>query len=63
MCSLAASLKSNEESKELIIYLSRTFGMIKPDAYNYIGKIISAIERDGFLIGNIKMTKMSLMDS
>lgn len=34
--------------------------MIKPDAYNYIGKIISAIERDGFLIGNIKMTKMSL---
>ncbi len=37
--------------------------MIKPDAYNHIGKIISAIERDGFMIANIKMTKMTLNDA
>lgn len=37
--------------------------MIKPDAYNHIGKILSAIEKDGFLIGNIKMTKMTLQDA
>lgn len=37
--------------------------MIKPDAYTHIGKIIEAIERNGFVIGNLKMTKMSLSDA
>lgn len=37
--------------------------MIKPDAYIYIGKIITAIEKSGFVIGNLKMTKMSLFDA
>ena len=37
--------------------------MIKPDCYKNIGKIISAIEQSGFVISNIKMTKMELQDS
>jgi len=41
----------------------RTFGMIKPDAYTHIGKIITAIEKSGFVIGNLKMTKMTINDS
>ena len=34
--------------------------MIKPDAYNNIGKIISEIEGAGFIISNMKMTKLSV---
>lgn len=41
----------------------RTFGMIKPDAYTHIGKIVNAIEKSGFVIGNLKMTKMSMADA
>jgi len=41
----------------------KTFGMIKPDAYTHIGKIIAEIEAAGFLISNVKMTKMSLPDA
>lgn len=41
----------------------RTFAMIKPDCYKNIGKIITAIEQSGFVISNIKMTKMELQDS
>jgi nucleoside-diphosphate kinase len=37
----------------------RTFGMIKPDAYNHIGKIIDAILQTGFRISNIKMVRMT----
>ena len=37
--------------------------MIKPDAYNNIGKIISMIEQNGFVIGNLRMTKFSLSDA
>lgn len=37
--------------------------MIKPDAYTHIGKIITAIEKSGFVIGNLKMTKMTINDS
>ena len=37
--------------------------MIKPDAYTHIGKIISAVEKNGFVIGNLKMTKMTLNDA
>jgi len=37
--------------------------MIKPDAYTHIGKIIDAVERSGFVIGNLKMTRMSLSDA
>jgi len=41
----------------------RTFGMIKPDCYQHIGKIIDIIENSGFVIGNIKMAKMTLNDA
>lgn len=34
--------------------------MIKPDAYNNIGKIIDAIEKNGFNISNLKMTKFTI---
>jgi len=37
--------------------------MIKPDAYTNIGKIIDAIEKNGFTIGNIKMAKFTLQDA
>ena len=37
--------------------------MIKPDCYKHIGKIVSAIEKGGFVISNIKMAKMTLKDS
>jgi nucleoside-diphosphate kinase len=37
--------------------------MIKPDAYTNIGRIIDAIEQSGFLIGNIRMAKMTLRDA
>lgn len=37
--------------------------MLKPDSYQNIGKIIAIIEREGFLIGNLKMIKMSLNDA
>ena len=42
---------------------ARTFAMIKPDAYKHIGKIISAIEREGFVISNIRMTRMRPEDA
>jgi len=41
----------------------KTFAMIKPDAYNNIGKIVEAIESSGFIIANLKMTKMTLRDA
>ena len=34
--------------------------MIKPDAYKNIGKIVSEIEDAGFIISNMKMTKMAV---
>ena len=37
--------------------------MIKPDCYKNIGKIISLIEKNGFVISNIKMAKMTLRDA
>jgi nucleoside-diphosphate kinase len=37
--------------------------MIKPDAYTNLGKIIDAIEKNGFTISNIKMTKFTLADA
>lgn len=56
------NLKYKEASNKYHI-IFRTFGMIKPDAYTHIGKIINAIEKSGFVIGNLKMTKMSIADS
>lgn len=47
----------------MYIPMIRTFGMIKPDAYTHIGKIITAVERNGFVIGNLKMTRMSINDA
>ena len=37
----------------------RTFAMIKPDAYQNIGKIVSAIQQAGFTISNMKMSKFT----
>lgn len=37
----------------------RTFAMIKPDAYNNIGKIIDAIIQSGFRISNLKMYRFT----
>lgn len=34
--------------------------MIKPDAYKHIGEILHMIESNGFVIGNLKMTKMTV---
>ena len=42
---------------------NRTFALIKPDAYTYIGEIISKIEEFGFIINNIKLTRMSIQDA
>ena len=41
--------------------MSQTLALIKPDAVerNIIGKIISLIENDGFIIKDIKLIKMS----
>lgn len=41
----------------------RTFAMIKPDAYQHIGKIFDAISQDGFLINKIKMSKFNKASS
>ena len=38
---------------------SRTFAMIKPDAYAHIGKIFDAISQSGFAINKIKMSKFN----
>ena len=37
----------------------RTFAMIKPDAYSNMGKIIDAIQKEGFLINQLKMSRFS----
>lgn len=37
--------------------------MVKPDAYTNIGKIIDAIEKNNFIISNIKMTKLTIQDA
>ena len=37
--------------------------MVKPDGYINLGKIIKAVEDDGFVISNLKMTKMTLADA
>jgi nucleoside-diphosphate kinase len=42
---------------------SRTFAMIKPDAYKDIGKIIDAISQSGFAINKLKMSRFSKASS
>ena len=49
----------NTRSK-LEITKGKTFAMVKPDAYNNIGKIVDAIEKSGFNITNLKMTKFTI---
>ncbi len=39
---------------------NRTYGMIKPNAYLNIGRIISMAEKEGFGISNLKMFHFSL---
>jgi nucleoside-diphosphate kinase len=39
---------------------SKTFGMIKPESYNNIGKIIDIIVSARFGISNLKMARMTL---
>ena len=41
---------------------SKTFGMIKPDCYNSIGKILDIIFAAGFSISNLKMRRLSLAE-
>jgi len=43
--------KAMESSK------SRTLGLIKPDAYNHMGKILSMIHANGFTVAKLKMLK------
>jgi nucleoside-diphosphate kinase len=38
----------------------RTLALIKPDAYNHIGKILDAIYKNGFTINRMKMLKMTV---
>ncbi len=33
--------------------------MIKPDAYLHMGKCITEMEKNGFIISNLRMTKMT----
>jgi len=42
---------------------SNTFGLIKPDAYLNIGKIIDCIYQNGFSISKLKLCKMSVEDA
>ncbi len=42
---------------------SNTFGLIKPDAYLNIGKIIDCIYQNGFSISKLKLCKMSIEDA
>ena len=42
---------------------SSTFGLIKPDAYLNIGKIIDCIYQSGFSISKLKLCKLSLEDA
>ena len=42
---------------------SNTFGLIKPDAYLNIGKIIDCIYQNGFTINRLKLCKMSIEDA
>ena len=50
---------SKKKEKSKLIFKNRTFAMIKPDAYVHIGKIIDRIEKEGFVIGNLKMTHLT----
>ena len=45
---------------KLEITKGKTFAMVKPDAYNNIGKIVDAIEKSGFNITNLKMIKFTI---
>ena len=42
---------------------SNTFGLIKPDAYLNIGKIIDCIYQNGFSISKLKLCKLSIDDA
>ena len=37
--------------------------MIKPDGYLEIGRILNAIEEEGFTISNLKMARMTQQDA
>jgi len=38
---------------------ARTFGMIKPDAYHHLGKILTAVQAGGFKITRLKMHRFT----
>jgi len=44
--------------RELSNAKGRTLGMIKPDAYNNVGRILSAITASGLVIARLKMVRM-----
>ena len=49
---IATSVKQSGERES-------TFAMIKPDSYQNIGKIIDAIQSEGFQINKLKMSKFT----
>merc|ERR1711904_559457 len=38
---------------------SRTLAIIKPDAYNHVGKILTMVHANGFVVAKMKMVKMT----
>jgi nucleoside diphosphate kinase len=40
-------------------HLFRTFGMVKPDAYTNIGKILDQVYAAGFKVSKLKMSRFS----
>ena len=55
----ASSLKLSAPSNSKQIK-NRTLALIKPDAYNHIGKILDSIYKNGFTINRMKMLRMSV---
>ena len=37
----------------------RTLGLVKPDAINRVGDILAEVQRNGFLITNMRMAQLS----
>lgn len=46
-------------AKELGQLKGRTLALIKPDAYNHMGRILSAVHNAGFIIAQLKMIRMT----
>ena len=51
-CDVATGRKQTKECES-------TFAMIKPDSYQNFGKILDAVQKKGFVINRLKMSKFS----